>query len=108
MSRPNLNWNEYMGLFRSGFLACLVIGLTSFGQQGGAPAPAPGTPAGVPDTNAPAPAIPQPEPAPGVDPNALQPAPITPEAAPGGITNASQPKKKPAAAPTLPTLRGTV
>src|SRR4051812_46156613 len=95
-----------MGVFRSGLCACLMAGLTAFAQQG-APAPAPGVPAGVPDTNAPAPAIPQPEPTPGVDPNALQPI-ATPADTMPPPTNSAKAKAKKAAAPAGPTLRGTV
>jgi hypothetical protein len=105
MSRPNLTWNEFMGLFRSGLLACLVVGATAFAQQGTQPVPAPG----LPDTNAPAPIVPEPTPTPGVDPNALQPAPITPDSTlqPATSTPAAAKPKKPAA-PAVPTLRGTV
>jgi Cu/Ag efflux protein CusF len=112
MSRPNLFLNNFMGLFRSGLLACLVVGSVSFAQQ---PNPGPGTPVpapGVPDTNAPIPAPAIPEPAtPGVDPNALQPAtpaPADATAAPAADTATAKPKPKKSAAPAVPTLRGTV
>jgi len=106
MSRPNLNSIDFMGLFRTGLMACLVVGSITFAQQpGGVPAPVPG----VPDTNAPVPppVIPQAEPTPAVDPNLVQPAPAdTTTSTPG---TAVKPKaKKPAAAQALPTLRGTV
>jgi hypothetical protein len=109
MSRPNLNLNDFMGLFRSGFLALLVAGATTLAQQ---PVPAPGGPAptpppGVPDTTAPAPAI-QPEPTPGVDPNAIQPAPIGADTNAPAAAPSAKPKPKKAVAPALPTLRGTV
>jgi hypothetical protein len=104
-----------MGLFRSGLLACLVVGSATFAQQGTPPNPNPGVPTptpGVPDTTAPIPApiVPEPAPTPGVDPNALQPAPVTPPdltTPPPGVSNAPAKPKKPAV-PALPTLRGTV
>ena len=98
-----------MGLMKSGLLACLVAGLTAFGQQGvppgtnPAPAPAPGA-----DPNAPV-LIPQPTPTPEVDPNVLQP--VTPDTSTPATTpapTASKPKPKKPAAAALPTLRGTV
>jgi hypothetical protein len=91
----------------------LVVGSAAFAQQGTQPAPGPAVPApGIPDTNAPvpAPAIPEPTPTPGVDPNALQSAPATPDLGqPANGTPAPAPAKpKKAAAPALPTLRGTI
>jgi hypothetical protein len=111
MSRPNLNWNDFMGVFRSVLLACSVVGLTAVAQQPSTnapvvPAPAPGP--GVVDPNAPVP-IPQPGVTPEVDPNSLQPAPIndTNVAAPIA-TPTAKPKPKKSVAPALPTLRGTL
>jgi hypothetical protein len=101
-----------MGLFRSGLLACLVVGLTAVAQQPSTNAPvvpAPGP--GVADPNVPTPSpIPQPGVMPEVDPSTLQPAPTTDIATPAATPNAAKPKaKKPAAAaPALPTLRGTL
>jgi hypothetical protein len=107
MSRPNFKLNDFMGLFRSGLLACLVVGFTAVAQQPSTNGP--GVP--VADPNVPAP-IPQPGVTPEVDPNALQPAPTTDIATPAPTQGASanKPKaKKPAAtAPALPTLRGTL
>src|SRR5262249_48096408 len=103
-----LNLNDFMGLFRSSILACLVVGSATFAQQGTPPAPVPA----VPDTNAPVPtpipAVPESTAAPIVDPNALQPASATPHLSqPAPATNAPAKPKKPAA-PALPTIRGTV
>src|SRR4051812_48165269 len=100
-----------MGLFRTGLMACLVVGYITFAQQpvpGTAPAPAP-TP-GIADPNAPAPIIPQPEPT-GVDPSLVQPAPIgaDPNSVPAGTTKPKPNKPAAAAAPAaLPTFRGTL
>lgn len=99
-----------MGLMKSGLLACLVAGLTAFGQQdvppgtNPAPAPAPGV-----DPNAPPVLIPQPTLTPEVDPNVLQPVtPDTSTPAPAQNTTVTKPKPKKPAAAALPTLRGTV
>lgn len=110
MSRPNLTLNDFMGLFRSGMLACLVVGSTTFAQQpavpgGGVPAPS------AVDTNAPAPApvIPGPELTPGVDPSLVQPLPDTNGIPTSDTPHAGKPKpKKAATAAASPTLRGTV
>jgi len=106
MSRPNLNSIDFMGLFRTGLMACLVVGSMTFAQQPatpGVPAPTPG----VPDTSTPvpAPAIPQPEATPVADPSLVQPAPDATTATPAAT---AKPKAKKPAAPALPTLRGTV
>src|SRR5687768_3042117 len=95
-----------MGLMRSGIMACLVAGLTAFGQQGVPPGTNPAPAPGVADPNAPV-FIPQPTPTPEVDPNVLQP--IAPDTATPAPT-AEPVKKKPVVkrAPALPTLRGTV
>jgi len=97
-----------MGLFRSGFLACLVVGSATFAQQGTPPAV---PPPGAPDTNAPIPipAIPEPTPTPSVDPNALQPTTPLPDTTLAPDTNTvAMPKARKPAAPVSPTLRGTV
>lgn len=109
----NLNLNDFMGLFRSGLLACLVVGSTAIAQQGTQPAPGvPGPIPGTPDTNAPAqaPITPEPQPIPGVDPNALQPAPAIPDATQPATPapSTAKPKPKKPTAPAAPTIRGTV
>jgi hypothetical protein len=108
MSRPNFKLNDFMGLFRSGLLACLVVGLTAVAQQPSTNGP--GVPVADPNVPVPAP-IPQPGVTPEVDPNALQPAPTTDIATPAptaGATNKPKAKKPAATAPALPTLRGTL
>jgi hypothetical protein len=110
MSRPNLNLNDFMGVFRSVLLACSVVGLTAVAQQPSTNAPAPAPGPGVVDPNAPVP-IPQPGVTPEVDPNSLQPAPTIDTNAPAPIATPaakSKPKKPAVAAPALPTLRGTL
>jgi hypothetical protein len=103
MSRPNLNLNDFMGVFRTGFLACLVLGWTTFAQQPppGGPAPIPGV---IPDTNAPV--VPQPDPT-QVDPSLVQPAPIPADTTIPPEATPQKKVKKPAVA-ALPTLRGSV
>jgi hypothetical protein len=89
-----------MGNLRSGLLACLVLGSTAFAQD----VPAPGLPAPVPDTNAPA--LPTPTVAPEADPALAQP--IDPNLTiPADATPKPAKVKKPAAAPASPTIRGT-
>ena len=98
-----------MGLFRTGLMACLVVSSTAFAQQPTAPVtPAPTPTPGIADPNTPPPIIPQPEPTPGVDPNLVQPTPIAPDTNAIPPATTSKPKPKKAAAPAVPTIRGTL
>ncbi len=109
MSRPNLNLYDFMGLFRTGLMACLVVGSITLAQQPTAPVtPAPAPTPGIADPNTPPPVIPQPEPTPGVDPNLVQPAPTVPDATAPPAATTSKPKPKKPAAPAVPTFRGTL
>jgi hypothetical protein len=109
MSRPNLNSNDFMGLFRTGLMGWLVVSSITFAQQPTAPVtPAPAPTPGIADPNTPPPIIPQPEATPGVDPSLIQPAPIVPDATTAPAATTSKPKPKKPAAPAAPTFRGTL